>query len=90
MDEGKVWPYLKKKEFQDEDIIAFPASSEYIEEQAEYGVVAYIECLGDVERELRAKGMDSTLPIIAKIRRLLSSLGALASSQITTSQLSPI
>lgn len=62
----------KKKEFQDEAVAAFYASRKYVEKQAEYGAGAYIKCLGDVERELQAKGV--------KMKRSFSSSSAHTSS----------
>lgn len=79
----------KKEEFQDKMIIAFWPSREYIEEQVEYEAVTYIKCLSDMEQELWAKGIDSKLPIIVKMRRLFSSFSAPMSSQVTIPQHSP-
>lgn len=36
--------------------------------QAEHRARAYIECLGDMEKALRAKGIDLALPVIIEIR----------------------
>lgn len=45
---------------------------EYLDKQAEYGVRAYIECLGDIKKELKMKGMDLALHFIGKIKSHLS------------------
>lgn len=82
----------KKKEFQDEVIIAFRASRKCIDKQAKYGAATYIKFLGDVKRLLRAKGVASALLIIAEMRRSFNSLSAPINPpinpQTTTSQYS--
>lgn len=63
----------KKKEFQDKTVTTFQASKEYLEEQAKYRVVTYIECLDHIQRELQAKGVDSVFLVITKMRKPFSS-----------------
>lgn len=79
----------KKKKFQDEAIATFQAFKEYIEKQVEYGTTTYVQCLADVEKEFQAKGIDSALPVIVKMRRPFGSSSAPTSSQVTTPHHNP-